>query len=100
MKLQKKLKIFGFCTLITGIVLVILAMFIPMIINALTTSGIKKETALSPDNLNQWKDIPGELDVLVYRKFHLFNCTNKDDVIYKGARPVLEEYGPFIYRDY
>ena len=29
----------------------------------------------------------------------MYNCTNHEDVIYKGARPEFEEFGPYYYRE-
>ena len=31
---------------------------------------------------------------------YFFNCSNADDVIYKGAKPVYEQYGPYLYKEY
>ena len=33
------------------------------------------------------------------RKFYFFNITNLEDVL-RGARPVVEEKGPYTYRAY
>ena len=29
----------------------------------------------------------------------MYNCTNRDDVIYKGAIPNVTEIGPFVYQE-
>jgi len=39
-------------------------------------------------------------DIFISRATHLYNCTNRDDVIYKGAKPEVTEIGPFVYREY
>ena len=31
---------------------------------------------------------------------YFYNCTNAEDVIYKGQRPEFMEYGPYTYREY
>lgn len=46
-----------------------------------------------------WRGIPGHFDLFIARKNFVYNCTNHDDVIYKGARPQVEEFGPYIYRE-
>ena len=27
----------------------------------------------------------------------MYNCTNRDDVIYRGAVPIVTEIGPYVY---
>lgn len=44
---------------------------------------------------NQWLNPP----IDVFMSFYLFNIKNGADFI-KGAKPVFEEIGPFVYREY
>ena len=85
----KKLKIFGICTLTTGIILFIVAFALPLIFSALMTAVIKSSVRPSPSNVDRWKSIPGVMNLKILKKFYTFNCTNKDDVIYKGMRPIM-----------
>lgn len=41
----------------------------------------------------RWQNLPQPLDYKVY----LFNVTNPDDVL-KGALPIVNEVGPYVYR--
>lgn len=69
-------------------------------IDSLVVSQAKDQAALGPDNMDQWKGIPGKFDIQLNRNTYLFNTLNRDDVIFTGAVPEVEEYGPFIYREY
>ncbi|RWS06690.1 scavenger receptor class B member 1-like protein, partial [Dinothrombium tinctorium] len=43
-----------------------------------------------------WKEIP----LPVYHKFYFFNVTNANEIERLGSKPILEEIGPFTYRNY
>ena len=43
---------------------------------------------------NLWVDPPFP----IYTDFYLFNCTNYEDVVRNGAKPVVVEVGPYSYR--
>lgn len=47
------------------------------------------------ESYTNWLDPP----VPVYMQFWVFNVTNADDVVKKGAKPVVEEVGPYSYRE-
>ncbi len=49
----------------------------------------------STDLYKQWLNPP----IDVYLNFHIFNLKNPFDFL-EGARPVVEEIGPFVYREY
>ena len=34
----------------------------------------------------------------LYTKFYFFNVTNQDDVVNKGAHPIVSQCGPYTYR--
>ena len=36
--------------------------------------------------------------VPIYMQFYMFNVTNPDEVLQKGERPSLAQYGPYTYR--
>lgn len=46
------------------------------------------------DTWKKWQDIP----IPIYMKFYIFNITNSYDVQTKGARPILQEVGPYVYQ--
>ena len=43
---------------------------------------------------NYWLDPP----VPIYMQFWMFNVTNPDEVLQKGERPSVAQYGPYTYR--
>jgi hypothetical protein len=49
----------------------------------------------STDLYKQWLDPP----INVYLNFHIFNLKNPLD-FQQGAHPIVEEIGPFVYREY
>jgi len=55
---------------------------------------------LTLNNEKTWKDIPGFFDINIHHDNYFYSVKNEDDVIYKGEKPIFEEYGPFIYREY
>lgn len=56
-----------------------------------------QQTALvnGTETFERWVHLPQPLDFKVY----LFNVTNAKDVL-KGAIPVVNEVGPYVYRQY
>jgi hypothetical protein len=46
-----------------------------------------------------WRGIPGHFDIFIGRNNFVYNCINHDDVIYKGLKPIVEERGPYVYRE-
>lgn len=55
----------------------------------------KRELVLSPTSVSlpMWKDLPAPL----LAKMYLFNVTNAQDVVEKGAIPVVKEVGPYTF---
>ncbi|KAI1278742.1 Scavenger receptor class B member 1 [Halotydeus destructor] len=56
----------------------------------------KLTIAPNSEALTLWKDIP----VPIYDNYYFFNVTNAEDVERFGAKPILREVGPFVYRLY
>lgn len=58
----------------------------------------KKTLVLEEDNFvwNMWSDPPYP----IYINFYIFNCTNYEDVVRNGTKPVVVELGPYSYREY
>lgn len=99
MRKSSKLKCCGITSLVIGLILLALGIAWTFIIGALVKSGAKKQAALTQSNEKNWRGIPGHFDLFIARKNYVFNCTNHDDVVYKGASPIVEEFGPYIYRE-
>ena len=57
----------------------------------------KKQYVLLPPSqlFQQWMNPP----VDVYLSFHLFDLKNGNDFEKKGAKPVFEEIGPFVFKE-
>ena len=100
MKKSSKYKCWGICTLVTGCILLAIGITLPVIMPSLVEMGAKDAAPLRTDNMKQWAGIPGPLDLGVYKKNFVYECTNKDDVIYKGARPIMRESEPYLYREH
>lgn len=79
--------------------MVLACVWIPLL-TKLTIKGAKDGAALTQANEKDWKDIPGNFDIDIHNDHYFFHCINPDDVIYKGAKPEFEQYGPYIYREY
>lgn len=97
MKRSSKFKCCGIASVVIGVILVGLGIAWPFIMNALVKSGAKSSAALTQKNEKMWKDVPGNFNIFLGRKTYVYNCTNRDDVIYKGAKPIMKEFGPYTY---
>jgi hypothetical protein len=85
---------------VVGIVLLVLACAWVPILNKLVIIGAKQGAQLTKESEESWKDIPGHFDINLHNDHFFFHCLNADDVVYKGEKPMFEEYGPYIYREY
>ncbi|EFX72214.1 hypothetical protein DAPPUDRAFT_326408 [Daphnia pulex] len=58
----------------------------------------KKTLVLEENNFvwNIWYDPPYP----IYTDFYIFNCTNYNDVVRNGTKPIVVELGPYSYREY
>ena len=45
------------------------------------------------DAYDRWVTLPIDLDM----KLYIFNVTNKEEIM-KGAKPKLQELGPYVYK--
>jgi len=95
-----RFKCCGITFLVLGTLLLVLSIAMPFVITALIPGMIKNKAILSTDNENLWRGIPGEHNILITRNNYFYNCTNIDDVIYKGSKPIVEEFGPVYYREH
>ena len=86
------------CILLAVVFTVFSIGWVPFL-NSQVTRGAKRLAALTKENENSWKDIPGSNDITILHHNYLFSCVNMDDVIYRGQTPIFEQYGPYIYRE-
>ncbi|KFP35733.1 Platelet glycoprotein 4, partial [Chlamydotis macqueenii] len=88
------------CGLLTGAVIgAVLAIFGGVLIpvgDNLIGKAIKKETVIANGTIafENWL-VPGSS---VYRQFWVFHVQNPSEVLEQGARPKLEQRGPYTYR--
>lgn len=83
---------------VVGVLLVVLAAVLgwalfPYFVNLV----IGKELALKQgtDAYDRWVTLPIDLDM----KLYIFNVTNKEEIM-KGAKPKLQELGPYVYKQH
>ena len=82
MKRSSKFKCWGICSIVTGIVLIVLGIAMPFIIKSLTEAGVKDGAGLKESTKDNWTAIPGKNDVKLLRHFYLYDCINYEDVSY------------------
>ncbi|KAK2535592.1 Cd36 [Columba livia] len=88
------------CGLLTGAIIgAVLAIFGGVLIpvgDHLIGKAIKKEAVIANGTIafQNWL-VPGSS---VYRQFWIFNVENPSEVLEQGARPKLEQRGPYTYR--
>ena len=89
----------GIASVVLGGLVLIAGIAFPYIMKPLVIQAAKKSTALTPETQGLWRGIPGQYNISITRATHVYNCTNRDDVIYKGAIPNVTEIGPFVYQE-
>ena len=86
--------------LVAGICLVILALATPFTMDRYVKSSSIKGTEICAENEELWSQmLVGQKDVEILQDFFLYNCTNYEDVVYRGATPEYQEVGPFTYKE-
>ena len=85
---------FSLCQSIFGIILVILGVVLRPVIDQVFRDKIDENLVLKPGSptYKPWVNST----VPIYAKYYLFHIVNPDEVK-KGAKPVLEERGPYTY---
>ncbi|XP_038213420.1 sensory neuron membrane protein 2-like [Zerene cesonia] len=92
--LGKNAKLFfglSVCALIVSIILAVWGF--PKIVSRQIQKGVQLDK--SSEMFEKWRKLPMPLHFKVY----LFNVTNVDDIM-AGRKPVLNEVGPFVYKEY
>ena len=87
--------------ILTGVVilLILLTVYQELQLNSVITINGKDIGELSYDNEPHWKGIPGEYGIDIDWKHYMYNCTNFEDVVFRGVEPEFMEYGPYIYSE-
>ena len=75
-----------------------MGIFMPSAIDSMTPALINSNVAMSQANEANWKSIPGSKNVVMTQNVYVFNCTNPDDVIFKGLKPEYNQLGPYYYQ--
>lgn len=81
-----------------GITLTTIGIFVAALNGIIIDSILQSNMALSPKSMSypMWKDLPEPLINSIY----LFNVTNAEDVYKNGAKPKLQEVGPYVFHEY
>ena len=90
----------GIATLAIGTIVLIMGIAFPFIIDSLVPGAAKDAATVTEDHSKNWQHVPGPYDLLITRGHYLYNLTNWDDLMFKGEKPVFEEFGPYFYREY
>lgn len=77
---SKKFKACGIASVATGVVLLGLGIGWPFIMAPLVIKGAKDATALTRDQQDMWRSVPGKFDINIERHTYVYHCTNRDDV--------------------
>ena len=98
-KAMKSQRCWAFSLSFVMLVMIAIAIIIAYVCEQNIASRAKKTAQLSYDNEPDWKGIPGQYDIDINWNHYLYNCTNLQDVIFKGNAPEFMEFGPYIYRE-
>merc|ERR1712080_537202 len=58
---------------------------------------LKKKLVVTPGSMSyqMWESLP----IPMYTKVYYFNCTNAEEVMASGAKPLLKQVGPYTFRE-
>eukprot|EP00854_Cymbomonas_tetramitiformis_P004325 gene4325-5319_t len=90
----------GFCSLGIGVVSLILAIVLPIVVRNEFAKALKASVLITSEDstyFDTWAH--GSKKTPTYMKYYIFNVTNSEDVL-KGDLPILEERGPYAYREH
>ena len=92
------MKLSGRILALVGTILVAFGIFIAGINSFVLDYVIYGNLVLAPDSASypMWKDLPLPLT----NKIYIFNVTNANDVAKHGAKPQLDEVGPYVFEEY
>jgi len=94
----------GIASIITALVWLLLAIFVPSFIDNMLDEQIKdmvlptqKAKEQNDQGWRQFVDNSQPDSNPLYQKFYLWNLTNPDEVL-NGSKPIVTEVGPYVYR--
>mmetsp|Transcript_11291 Transcript_11291/g.15628 ORF Transcript_11291/g.15628 Transcript_11291/m.15628 type:complete len:420 (+) Transcript_11291:59-1318(+) len=93
------------CTVLVGlfaVIALVIGIAGPIYLNSTLKSGINDEilnTSKDSPAYKRWQDNTEDDAAAILMKFWIWNITNPDEVE-KGANPVVQEVGPYSYREY
>lgn len=81
-----------------GSLCIALGIFIASINTMAVDLILQDNMVLTPSSKSypMWKDLP----VPLLAKFYLFEVTNSEDVLKKGAKPNVAERGPYVFQEF
>lgn len=85
-----------------GTGLIIMGVAVPRIVNNKLNAEIKENLVVdSKDSTayNRWESDASDDSAPFYHSFYFFHISNVKDVL-NGAKPSLEQKGPYVYRRY
>ncbi|XP_078410751.1 scavenger receptor class B member 1 isoform X4 [Cetorhinus maximus] len=83
---------------LAGVLLLIFAVGLLVTVPVILKQQVTAKVQIDPDSglaYTMWRDIP----VPLYMSLYLFEVKNPQEILY-GEKPVLEERGPYVYREY
>jgi len=101
-----RLRVSALLLSVFGLVLLLVATFVPPYIHDKLDSGIRDFVSLAPsalekgsDGFKAWSDWSDENAVPVYQSFYIFNFSNPTDIL-EGKVAHVTQHGPYVYREY
>ena len=79
-KKQMKHKCCSICSIVCGVILIVIAGVVPYIMNNLIVSGAKKAATLTQEKEPYWNGIPSMYEIGINERHYMNNCTNIQDV--------------------
>ncbi|XP_035216630.1 protein croquemort-like isoform X1 [Stegodyphus dumicola] len=83
--------------ILSGLIMAILSFALYISFPTIMDNAIKKRLVINEDSdsYKYWKDVP----VPIYIHFYFFNITNPQEIWDLTSKPVLEEVGPYTFRE-
>jgi len=93
-------------SVIVGLVLLLIAVYVPSVIRQKLDDGIADFVSIGPqamaDNTETfatWADSGNSEAIPVHQKIYFMNLTNPNELL-AGAKPIVTEHGPYVYREF
>jgi len=89
-----------------GLLLLLLATYVPDVIRSKLDSGIDAFTSIAPDayakqteGFRTWEDSASPDAIPVYQNVWMYQIENAEEIL-AGAKPRVTEHGPYVYREF